>query len=1087
MSIRTFNDKETLKQIREQSLNLAITAVNDLDPKVKGLQAVVALTLTEPVVDVNDKKITFNLGDTGLTKEIELGPMFDSYQHGIGVSGATGGTIPGVEKIKFKNLSVVDTGNKGVEITAPEIMGQVGATSARYVNRLNITGNINGSSLDSSGTMTINMPNNSIGASVNGASSDRVDKIHITDDSKGSSVLGDTLEIKIPDPIKGALEGSGEQPIKSMRFVGNIGTSTETGGEFVIDLPKMQGEVETDPGPSHITDIKIIGNVGGSKIESTTLTIDLPVGGGGGGPSELKVGEKNFSPISNVGEIWFEGSSVKVDTSRSTTKVLVTPKGTPVEIENSGEPIKNAKQIKLTGDVETSSISDTGLLTINIPHHEGLSVSDGSTVSKGITTLTFKESDVVIDSSASAKATITPKGVTGILDGKTEAVKEIEITGTLGGSTLANGKLKIDLPAGGGGGTGGADITGVVGSQSAKIDRIEIIGSNTYNSSVTGSTLKVDLPRKVAIRGGADQYSDVDIVEVANSTVTLDSAGGNRKALITPHIPYMFFGWFPDMETLNRTIPVSGRIPTKTCAYVPDPQSRQNTLWMWMPDVGTGINEWKAMPTTGSLALVNNNHSIQGILGINKNPMVNVDSNGLMTISDTTVPEVICKTLSQDGTSTIKDGKFNEIRFEDGEGVVDFDLNALDLKVHRAQRRFGMGDSDAIEASSYTEDKYEGSIWLNKTDGAWWGYNNKDVATGQKKWTKVIHRGMSDDVTNILKRVPQVIPSLTVTTPNGDDKAWAESGWTHLPINSVALPEETRNKTGGYIETFVVWDPDVIGKHHRYQMVHVETDAATYKRYWKFTEMKWSDWVKTSFNPLELKAHNEDPQAHRMHNPFFRAFSFGAKYPDFAGDIKSTLKYIVEKQECRLIGTSGGHYNMDPGGDYIKVPYKGLFTVRGLAYIGGKSDLGTTSIAGDWIVELQKCEAGSAVYEPVASKKYEHKTGTLKYPPFSFKFERVSLERGDFLRLKIEFKPTTGTEKQFFDAFPDLWIMPGRSYFAVDEDGNDTGYAIAKGMCDMFGGFSPTGAGAFSYPSGKWPQDKGNIVGDGLETAVIAG
>lgn len=925
------------------------------------------------------------------------------------------------------------------------ITGQVTGSPYQEITKIHVGGNI-GSSAIEHGTLNIELPSGggsggSIKGQVNNDPDADISKIQITGDVNESVITGDTFRINMKSPR--AQIGSGlKSVVDEIKVSGNYGSSALTDKVLTLDLPKVTGLVGSTGAASDIESIQILGYTTDSTIEDKTLKISIPSGGGGTGSDTIQGKIENEDP-KQIKTVQIIGSVSGSQIAHETMTINI-PRPLVVNAQIDDAEKKAINNIKITGNNTTSHVVD-GTLTIDLP--------------------------------ADAGGTPTPlKGQVG--ESGTEGnVAKILVKGNVAGSSLSSNVLTIDVPSIPPSASeyyvGAYDdfeelkraVTNPVEDKSfGYVKETDTDFNTTYYVPflyTTGGwrTLDVKSYFYYTKRGETTPTQVASIKQ--NDKITIDSKGEIDLSGLSDTTPEYFRGYFESLSELDGDVPQSERVKNKTYAFVRQDASvteagaeRQLLMYMWRQTGNQVAPSWQITAPAGSIALVNTD-TYKPIFGITKNPMIERNTNGVITIADCTVPKVHGHILDEAGTSIVQDAEFQHLKFHDGYAFTDYDQSSKNLTIHRAQRRLDMGKNPDVDSVGLVDGKYEGSIFLNKNDFNWWGYANKN-STGAK-WTRIIHPGMSNQVESLNERFGQHLQKIPDTVSlTQDHPLWKVSGWTYVTQNSQSLPTPLWSKSGGYIQTFVggeLFNP--ANPQARIQVFYAEDDMVSYKRNWGTVNNQWTPWVKISFNPGDLSVHNNDPLAHRASHKYYKVLSFGCKYADIKAPTAGIAYFIPFKDYNLLASSDGDHIN---DGDPCIVPYDGEFRVRGHIGFRGIDQTKTLSVSGEWFVTLERKERSGTAYHTLMKAKYPHHSTSIHEPHLKWDFEKVTLEKGDKIAFTIYFVPTTAGHDITKD-FPDIGFHHLRSYVAIDTPGSDAGSAIGESHRKLMGAFVTEGDG----------------------------
>lgn len=715
---------------------------------------------------------------------------------------------------------------------------------------------------------------------------------------------------------------------------------------------------------------------------------------------------------------------------------------------------KNVQTVK--GEVEVHYPFD-----VIVPaHQDNLSIGKtGVALVRKPKALFFTGPDVTIDQDTPEITTIGIPKIPDQMMATTPTVtvpvpiSSIMLDGNIGSSTLVNGKLTINLPDGGsGGGVSSDNFKGFFASLGDIISQVSDpkdgksfafaldteYGGKYYTPYfyVNGkwAELKQDpallySPTSSATTQGVFSIKPSDKIQIdSNGQLDLDG-------LSTPQLPSHFKGFFNTLDELKAAVP--NPVLHQDWAYVKVPSG-----WMaHRADAQGTARKWNVIAPMGSFAAINRKEqpdSFAQVYGIYKNDTWDVDSKGIMSLKpiDTTTNVVI-----SDKAGTTTGGKINTIKFQEGKTLAEVDASTL--VINNPQR--------VIEYSStwereHAHEDYRGNIYFDATSRTWMGWCDPEQqgAVGAK-WTRIAHADMSLEVKDLVKRVPAKAASIQPGILN-DSPSWAYNGITFLDQGSDELPDEFKNKCGGYITTSVQ-DKDAAGvtiPQTRMQTCVADMEGgATYVRRFRSTgtpggDTSWSPWVRTSFSKKDINAHQDDPAAHSKTIKYHKVTSISGKFTDVlaqrGGPGGSAGVGFLRGSNCDLLVDN---YGYTQGTDYLEFPYTGTFRIRGELFVSGWQS--TTIPVSNWTVTLiRESKTGSQTL--VGQFKHGYKTANQKYAPIFFIANNVSMEEGDKIHVKIQCpeSATLNTNN------PNLYFVPVKSQLVVEDMNTLAGTKIGE-------------------------------------------
>lgn len=515
-----------------------------------------------------------------------------------------------------------------------------------------------------------------------------------------------------------------------------------------------------------------------------------------------------------------------------------------------------------------------------------------------------------------------------------------------------------------------------------------------------------------------------------------DNGQLNLDGLSTPTSPKYFHGFFENIAELRSE--VTSPITNKSFAYV----KHANGAWIgvqWRV-FGTGL-DWKVMAPIGALSMVDSKTSTTipaPFYGVYRNDQWELDSNGLATLK-----QVNTKTKVQivDSAGDVKTGEFDTIQFRSGKSYVN--INNEKLFIDHPQQII---QYDSEFESVHNSRDYEGNIFYDENSRTWMGWGVPAAAGGvDKKWTRIAHPKMSDEVKDLTKRLPAKSPSVTPGILN-DANEWRYNGVTYLEKDNENLPDDIKDKYGAYITTSIQ-DKDAVGvtiPQYRIQTLTVDSDeGGTYVRRWVANgspgaAVDWSKWVCTSFSRADIIRHENDPNAHRHVIKCYRATTFTAKYLDFYNQSTGGSPGGIRAENCSTIADNYGYLNVDQ--DFIEPPYDNTFRVRGVFALSGYNEKKSTYPLGAWKVLIRIKRKATNEWRQISHFIYTHVDDKIKYPLLSFETNDIELVRGDQIIINVTFDNNGGIKNNH----PDLYFVPIRSYLVLEDKNTRAGSRIAK-------------------------------------------
>lgn len=672
-------------------------------------------------------------------------------------------------------------------------------------------------------------------------------------------------------------------------------------------------------------------------------------------------------------------------------------------------PVKN---FHFTGNINTSTVSgDT--VTVNIPEPSSpIKGTVGSTV------------DQVIES--------------------------IEVQGNLGSTTITGNKLIINLPDGG---TGPIDPTKLnqnfkgffaslgdiisevkdpISGKSYAFAKDSKYGGNYYTPYFYVNTSWTELKQDPALlySSPTDPQTHGVFSIKPDARITVDTNGQLDLSGLAgaPTQDRWFHGYFEKLQDLNAE--VTKPIPFKSFAYVKAAAPSQALLSMAYLRKSDGTEAWVNISPMATIALVSGekpNYSLAPLYGIKNNDMVNIDGDGIVTIKNIEAPELKVE-ITSPISSNITEGSVTTVQYKNG--ITNASISGKKLIIEPAQQVIAY---DATWESQHNTLDYQGNLFYDTNSKSWMGYTVPDVSGGvDVKWTRIAHRGMSEEVKETTRRLPAKAPEV-IPGNLGDNRQWEHTGWSYMPANTTGLPEQLLT-VGGYVQTYV---RDYTGEtgtpKYRMQMcVGDETINDIYVR--KFdtaatgSNPSWKPWVKVSMSAKDINDHNTD---HTSHRDSFKFYKVGTLDMSWA-TLKAKNWKIADSDLLLLADSEGVSVN---GSDTISVPYTGTFHFSGRIDFDG---LNTSNPypKPNFIVYVYKTV--NSVASIVSEHAYRHTDHTKPVPPLQWKSGEIQLNEGD----KIHFELRDFSNN--LDSITGLRFIPNRNFFVMEDSRTAAGSRIAE-------------------------------------------
>ncbi|MGL5013110.1 MAG: hypothetical protein ACRC6V_02310 [Bacteroidales bacterium] len=649
---------------------------------------------------------------------------------------------------------------------------------------------------------------------------------------------------------------------------------------------------------------------------------------------------------------------------------------------------------------------------------------------------------------------------------------KIKITGNIGGSTIDGDELQIDLPS------GGARTARYFEGFYNSVDDIKVAvltptedRSSAYVKSEKDGVIYYTLhmfsnsdwrpvgtvPSLIYKGNGTAGSPDQGVVSIKHddyiklsSTGELDLSELGKHGSATGNEYFMgIYDSEDDMKkipnpTANKTYAIL-RNNTAKNGYLPY-SYRQDTA-------GTGDPQWRLTPSLGHLMYVvgdgtspENYTPIYGIKGVSPNWKVN--ERGVLELAK--YPKgSLAGTIQGAGTIPTVTGNIKSIRYTQGSSNVYLNADTGLLDIYPAQTVVAEFNDD-WQTLNKTEN-FLGKIYFDKTNNKWIGMTSENP---DKPWTHIAHKGMSDEVTSLAYRLPPETPK--VTPVSSEDDRWKYSGNTYLEKEDADLPTEIKSICGGFIQTDIKEDSTTtdITKKVRTQTCHADDGSGkVFMRAYDIATTKWKDWIKTSFTPSELHAHDIDPLAHRAALKSYRIFCIKGKILDINNQTVGGSPGGMTTSNGTLLFDNSGYSNIRHS--YLDAPYDGKYRLRGVASFSGykEKDSKTVYPAGRWQILIRKLNPTTSTYSPVAQFTYDHSDEKMMYPTLGFEGDGINLKRGEQLITNFTFSAIG----QLGSHHPDLYLVPTRSYFLIEDTETHAGSFITQTFRLLFGNLDVNG------------------------------
>lgn len=673
---------------------------------------------------------------------------------------------------------------------------------------------------------------------------------------------------------------------------------------------------------------------------------------------------------------------------------------------------------------------------------------DPSAVTRNGTNVTLK-----VPKEAKPLMVSIPGGEPSIVD--PVPVTSIELEGETTGSLIQDGKLTLHLNKGGGGGTitnqnfkGFFETLGDLQSQvndpingkSFAYVKDSTLGGGYYTAYFYIASGWKELSQDPALTyfaPGAPLNQGVFSIKPSEK-IKVDATGQlDLDGLSTPQVPSHFKGFFNSMDELKKEVPKP--VIHQDWAYV----NNNGSGWLaYRADEKGSAKLWNVFAPLGSFAVVDRKESpsqYRQAFGIYKNDSWEVDEKGILALKSV---DTSTEVSISDYAGVVTTGSISKIKLTNAKSMAALGGDS-DLLLTHPQRVI---DYNATWESGHNTEDYRGNLFYDTTSRTWMGWGDPSAPGGvDVKWTRLLHRNMSDEVKDLVHRLPpkakSVLPGIL-----GDAKDWTYNGVTFLEKGSQHLPESFRDICGGYVTTSIQ-DKDVVGvtiPQYRLQTCTADQESGeVFSRRFLATgspgaTISWSPWVRTSFSKKDINAHEEDPAAHKKVIKYHKVTSFTGKCTEIASQNMDNVGFgVIRGGNCDLLVDN---YGYTEGADYLEVPYDGKFNIRGEFAFSGYGTASNYPVC-TWDVTLvlvRKDYPGT--FGLLKKYTYVHTDSTKKYPPIFFVLGGQSLEVGDKLYIKIKCSDETAIKNKH----PELYFVPLKSQIVLEDEKTYAGTKIGE-------------------------------------------
>ncbi|MGL5013621.1 MAG: hypothetical protein ACRC6V_04920, partial [Bacteroidales bacterium] len=395
-------------------------------------------------------------------------------------------------------------------------------------------------------------------------------------------------------------------------------------------------------------------------------------------------------------------------------------------------------------------------------------------------------------------------------------ITSINLEGEVDASTISGEKLTINLKAGGGGGTVTnqnfkgffetlgdlvSKVTDPLHGKSFAYVKDSTLGGSYYTAYFYVNSNWTELKQDPALTYNAPSASvNQGVFSIKPSDkIKIDLNGQlDLDGLSTPQIPRYFEGFFDSLDELKNE--VKNPTPYQSYGFV---KSGGRGWLTYRAEKQGSASLWNIVAPLGSFTYVDDTtQSFTQVFGIKKSDSWTLDSRGILEMKGGGAGPGGALDVSISGSdSQFETHQVNAISFNKGKSFAEFTgTNKDHVLLDHPQRVINYNNT--FELAHNTRD-YEGNIFYDETSRAWVGWAIPEAAGAVgNKWTRIAHEGMSDQVKDLVRRVPaksaSVLPGLI-----GDNPMWDHNGVTFLDQGSIHLPDEIQTICGGYVTTSV--------------------------------------------------------------------------------------------------------------------------------------------------------------------------------------------------------------------------------------------------------------------------------------------
>lgn len=723
-------------------------------------------------------------------------------------------------------------------------------------------------------------------------------------------------------------------------------------------------------------------------------------------------------------------------------------------VDKSGNPIPNVSEISFHDSTITNQGSGKADISYDwdklVPdHQEKMTVSKfDQPATQKPKHLIFKGPTTTVNHSGDTTTVIIPESTPikgSIGTGSSQNIEEIKLVGNTSNSSFSGTTLQIHIPESGGGGGGitnqnfkgfydslgdiESQVTDAISGKSYAFAKDSKLGGTYYTPYFYVNNNWSELKQDPALTysGPSDPQTHGVFSIKPDSRITVDNLGQIDLSKLSGN--GFFEGFYETQEALVAAVPN----PTldKSFAYV-----KVGTTGAWVAQYYTNNssgNTWLKVAPQGAMPFVELNtdgsiKTMQNFYAVKKNSKMSVDKSGLLSFEEADVSAINVSVIGQDGSTS--EGKVDTIEFDRGKSYATIEGKKLTLTHPQSVIAY-----DSNFESAHNSRDYEGNIYYDETSRCWMGWGVPEAAGGTDvKWTRIAHPKMSEEVKDLLNRLPHKAPYVTPGIL-GDETRWGYNSWTYVKKDDLNIPESFRDRCGAYFITIVQdVENDTARPQERYQICYADEDnGAAYVRRWNRTATTgnygWKDWTKISMSQKDIDDHNKDPNAHNDVLRFYKVMT-----------LDMTIKEVKEKTgiffEEDLLLLADSHGSTPAGGQYTVIPYDGNFKFSGRLEMDGWGSAKTFPKLQSFVYVYKTVGTQSTI---IGEFSYNHDDHTKPYPPLKWATGQIPLKHGDKIHFELK---NFGSNPS--DTFPDLAFIPTRTYFVIEDARTSSGSRIAK-------------------------------------------